>query len=110
MAAAGEGATTEPRGSVRRALRLRAKYRVQREKQTIPLDLLGVHPGNSAGMYPQDETATNLGFGLLLSGLLVDEANHEGVRVQEIPAEEQGAALHQRTGPYGKCLGVMKHM
>ena len=82
-------AADEAMGLVRRALALRAKYRVQSGKQTIPLSILGVHPFNRAGVYPMEETVVNLGLGILLSGFSVDEANHEGVCVQEVPAEEQ---------------------
>ena len=83
-------AADEAIGLVRRALLLRAKYRVQSEKLTIPLSILAVHPSNRAGVYPMEDTVINLGLGILLSGFSVDEANHEGVCVQEVPAEEQG--------------------
>ena len=82
-------AADEAIGLVRRALLLRAKYRVQSEKLTIPLSILAVHPDNRAGVYPMEDTVINLGLGILLSGFSVDEANHEGVCVQEVPAEEQ---------------------
>ena len=77
-------AADEAIGLVRRALLLRAKYRVQSEKLTIPLSILGVHPFNRAGVYPMEDTVVNLGLGILVSGLSVDEADHEGVCVQKV--------------------------
>ena len=85
-------------GLVRRALMLRAKYRVQTEKQMIPLCLMGVHPHNRARVYPMEDTCVNLGLGIRLSGFSVDEANHEGVCVQEVPADEQRNAAKPSDG------------
>ena len=76
-------------GLVRRALLLRAKYRVQADKRMSPLGILGVHPFNRAGVFPMDDTVMSLGLSILLSGFSVDEAHHEGVCVQEVPAEGQ---------------------
>ena len=76
-------------GLVRRATPLRAKYRIQREKVPCPLSVLGAHPLNRAGVYPMDETVVNLGGTILLGGFSAEEANHEGVCVQELPAQEQ---------------------
>jgi hypothetical protein len=78
-------AQEDPIGLIRRALVLRAKYRVQAEKEIIPLTILGVHPSNRAGVYPMEETVMNLGLSILSSGFSVEEANHEGVCVQEVP-------------------------
>lgn len=76
-------------GLVRRATLLRAKYRIQREKILCPLTILGVHPLNRAGVYPMGDTVVNLGLKILLGGFSAEEANHEGVCVQELPAPEQ---------------------
>ena len=78
-------AQEDPIGLIRRALVLRAKYRVQAEKEIIPLTILGVHPSNRAGMYPMEDTVMNLGLPIILSGFSVEEAHHEGVCVQEVP-------------------------
>ena len=67
----------------------RVKYRVAGGKRQMYLSLLGVHPLNRAGVYPSPETVQNLGLKLLETGFSEDEANHEGVCVQEIPAEER---------------------
>ena len=72
-------------GLMRRALVLRAKYRLPGEKMKIPLTLLGVHPSNRAGVYPMEETVMNLGLSILAGGFSVEEANHEGICVQEVP-------------------------
>ena len=74
MATAQEGSI----GLIRRALVLRAKYRIPDEKDRIPLSILGVHPFNRAGLYPMEETVMNLGLSILSGGFSVDEANHEG--------------------------------
>ena len=87
-------------GLVRRALMLRAKYRVQTEKQWIPLCILGVHPDNLARVYPMEDTCVNLGLGIIFSGVSVDEANREGVCVQEVPAEEQHKVKPSNGGVY----------
>ena len=76
-------------GLIRRALVLRAKYRIHAEKDRIPSSISGVHPFNRAGLYPMEETVMNLGLSILSGGFSVDEANHEGVCVQEVPQEEQ---------------------
>ena len=97
-------AADEVHGLVRKALCLRAKYRVQSSKQTIPLNIMGVHPLNRAGVYPMEDTVINLGLGILLSGFAVDEANHEGVCVQEVPAEEQSKLRDSSTEVYETYL------
>ena len=87
-------------GLMRRALLLRAKYRVQAEKDKIPLTILGVHPSNRAGVYPMEETVMNLSLSILSGGFSLEEANHEGVCVQEVPAEEKLNGQLNKDGPY----------
>ncbi len=41
---------------------------------------------NRGGVYCMEQTVQNLGLGLLVKGISTDEANHEGVCVQEVPA------------------------
>ena len=80
-------AQEDPIGLIRRALVLRAKYRVDPEKDVVPLTILGVHPSNRAGVYPMEDTVMNLGLSILLSGFSVEEARREGVCAQEVPPE-----------------------
>jgi len=87
-------------GLVRRALIIRGKYRVKTEKQWIPLCILGVHPDNRARVYPMEDTCVNLGLEIIFSGVSVDEANREGVCVQEVPAEEQRNVRPSHGGVY----------
>ncbi len=81
-------------GVVRRAMALRVKYRVvapgRKKKRRIPISVMGVHNMNRGGVYPQPDTVQGLGISVLSTGCNEDEANHEGVCVQEVPAEEQG--------------------
>ena len=42
-------------------------------------------PYNRAGVYPQGETVTNLGLKILKEGVSLDEAQHAGVCVEEVP-------------------------
>jgi hypothetical protein len=80
-------------GLIRRAMAFRVKYRVPNadgsQKRCMALAMLGVHPQNRGGVYPSPETVQNLGVNLLTSGFNADEANHEGVCVQELPVSEQ---------------------
>ena len=75
-------------GAVRQAMALRAKYRVA--KKRISLEHLAVHTKNRGGVYPNDDTVMNLALKILDQGCSVEEANHEGVCVQEMPSEERG--------------------
>ena len=72
---------------------LRVKYRVggpRNPKTALPLHLLGVHPFNRGGVYPQGETVMGLGWSIFKTGSNAEEANHEGVCVQEVPAVAGG--------------------
>ena len=83
-------------GLIRQAMAYRVKYRMQQADERfirrIPLSLLGVHKLNRGGVYPQPDTVRNLGIKLLELGFSIGEANHEGVCVQEVPADERGHA------------------
>ncbi len=80
-------------GIIRRAMALRVKYRVASatgaKKRRIPLALMGVHNMNRGGVYPNGERVANLAVELLKAGFSEEEANHEGVCVQEVPATER---------------------
>ena len=79
-------------GIIRRAMALRVKYRVAHtgaKKRRIPLALMGVHNMNRGGVYPNGDRVVNLAADLLKSGFSEEEANHEGVCVQEVPASER---------------------
>ena len=79
-------------GLVRAAMALRVKYRISGERKLISLGRLGVHPMNRGGVYPQPDTVRNLGLDLLNTGFNENEANHEGVCVEEVPFNERSAA------------------
>ena len=76
-------------GIIKRAMALRVKYRVGARKSRVPLALLGVHPKNRAGVYPNADRVESLGMGLLKDGFSMDEADHEGVCVQDVPMAER---------------------
>ena len=46
------------------------------------------------------ETVQNLGLGLLAQGISLDEANHEGVCVQELPVSERSCDPMDSSKPY----------
>ena len=89
---AGEGPSMSI-GLIRRAMAHRVKYRLTTAdgsmKRLMSLSMLGVHPMNRGGVYCMEQTVQNLGLGLLVKGISADEANHEGVCVQELPPDEQ---------------------
>ena len=85
---------------IRRALVLRAKYRVQEEKERIPLIIVGVHPFNRVGLYPMEETVMIIGLSILSGGF--------SVCVQEIPQEEQQSAQWFQAMKYETYLASNK--
>ena len=87
----GAAAAAAPLGLIRQAMAFRVKYRVNQSqsKRLMGLSLLGVHPMNRGGVYCTDQTVHNLGVSLLAKGFNADEANHEGVCVQEVPDSER---------------------
>ena len=85
-------------GLIKRAMACRVKYRMSGQRKLISLSRLGVHRLNRGGVYPQPDTVRNLGVRLLTTGCNVEEANHEGVSVEEVPFNERGAE------PYESCL------
>ena len=75
-------------GAIREAMPYRVKYRIKdtkRAKRPINLEMLCVHKQNRGGQYPMPQTVANLGIGTFEDGFSSEEANHEGVCVQEIP-------------------------
>ena len=81
-------------GLVREAMALRVKYRLKftgRIKRPAHICMLCVHKDNRGGQYPQAGTVENLGVHILTEGFNAEEANHEGVCVQELPANERSA-------------------
>ena len=76
-------------GIIRKAMALRVKYRLTTEtghlKRRLPLRALSVHFENRAGVYPQGDVVKNLGVKLALKGFCQEEADHQGVCVQEAP-------------------------
>ena len=91
-------------GLVRMAMALRVKYRVSDERKLISLRRLGVHPMNRGGVYPQPDTVRNLGLKLLNTGFSENEANHEGVCVEELPNHERSGGAAAVAAPYESYL------
>ena len=107
-AVAGSGASDAmDMGTVRQAMAWRVKYRVVTEagqiKRRLPLQLLGVHPQNRGGVYPQGDVVKTLGIRLAGLGYNQEEADHQGAAVQEPP----DSSLAESYGQYNrrKCLG-----
>ena len=85
-------------GLIRRAMAWRVKYRVYHKEggkdvpsRRISLLNLGVHPGNRAGVYPNDQTVMGLCQYLVEKGYTQEEADHAGVCVQDVPVQERPA-------------------
>ena len=81
---------------------LRAKYRVKGTDgyMKVPLKLLGVHCESRSGVFPSAARVQALICHILINGFSSTEANHEGVVVEELPAEHH-EAFHQKWGvPY----------
>ena len=55
-----------------------------------------------------EETVMNLGMTILEIGFSVDEANHEGVCVQEVPAYEAKNVKLGAEGPYETYLAYSR--
>ena len=75
-------------GSIREAMAYRVKYRLKdtkRAKRQLHLEMMCVHKRNRGGLFPMPQTVANLGIGIFQDGCSSEEANHEGVCVQEIP-------------------------
>ena len=72
-------------GLIRQAMALRVKYRVAgpgtQLRRIIP-KLLGVHPANRGGVYPQPDRVKNLMLDILDWGFSIEEADHAGICVQ----------------------------
>ena len=112
-AVAGSGASDAlDMGTVRQAMAWRVKYRVVTEsgqiKRRLPLQLLGVHPKNRGGVYPQGDVVKTLGIRLAGLGYNQEEADHQGVAVEQPPKEHNpDSAVAESYGEYNrlKCLG-----
>ena len=89
VAAVDMASDDELHGIMKKAMALRVKYRVDARKKKLPLSILGVHPKNRAGVYPNAERVESLGISLLKDGFNVEEAYHEGVCVQDVPISER---------------------
>ena len=79
-------------GIVREAMALRVKYRLgvkNRFKRPVHITTMCVHKNKRGGRCPQAGTVENLGVHIFTEGFNAEEANHEGVCVQELPANER---------------------
>ena len=100
-------------GTVRQAMAWRVKYRVKSEsgqtKRRLPLQMLGVHPQNRGGVYPQGNVVKTLGIRLAGLGYSQEDADHQGVAVEQPPRDEKNpdSAVAESYGEYNrrKCLG-----
>ena len=76
-------------GSMRKAMALKVKCRIVddggKSKKRIPLQLMGVHPCNRGSIYPQPDVVKGLGIHLVRWGFCQEEADHQGLAVQEAP-------------------------
>ena len=83
-------------GEVKKAIAFRVKYRISSNtgqmKRRLALNLLGVHPDNRGGVYPQGDVVKNLGIRLARTGFSQEEADHQGVCVQEPPKDGSAVA------------------
>ena len=81
-------------GTVRKAMAWRVKYRVVTEsghqRRKLPLQLLGVHPENRGGVYPQGDVVKTLGIRLAGLGYKQEEADHQGGCCARASSREQG--------------------
>ena len=96
-------------GLIREAMAFKVKYRVVAEgrmRRQLLLSMLCVHAGNRGGQYPQPETVQNLGMNIFDNGFNDEEANHQGVCVQEVPegARSRGYMTNAAFNR-AKCLG-----
>ena len=86
-------ADDELHGLIRESMALRVMYRVLaaggKIKHVLPLLLLCVNPQNRAGVYPQPDRVQNLGISIHEDGEDDSEANHNGVCVEEVPADKR---------------------
>jgi hypothetical protein len=82
-------------GKVQKAMALRVKYRVDQAspKRRFAIQNLGVHFMNRGGheVYPNGNDVRRLGLEILSSYMDHAEANHNGVVVEEVPADVQAA-------------------
>ena len=81
---------------IEKAMAWRVKYRVDqaRPKRRQPLASLGAHMMNRGlhNTYPNGRDVRSLGLELISGCFDYDEANHNGVAVEEVPAEVRAAS------------------
>ena len=113
MSASEEKLTEKDIGVIRKAMAFRVKYRVcaaGKFKRRTLLASLGVHPCNRGGIYPNEDRVKGLSSTILKWGADMDEADHNGVMVEEIPDavrdKETVKNLPERYTQYNKrkCL------
>ena len=81
-------------------------------RELLALKALVVHPMNRAGVFPNGGAVQTLGCNILLGGFSSENANAEGVVVQEVPGPEQMDMPDHPgilRGPEGKYLPYMNH-
>ena len=79
-------------GIIRKAMALQVKYRIAmngKTKRRIPIAAMGVHPSNRGGVYCNEDRVVGLNGDIQKWGADQDEADHNGVTVEEIPDAER---------------------
>ena len=75
-------------GIIRKAMAFRVKYRIcfnGMNKRRIQIAAMGVHPCNRGGVYPNEDRVVGLNRDIYKWGADQDEADHNGITVEEVP-------------------------
>ena len=73
---------------MQKAAALRDRFQTNSLKVRIPVLMIAPRRDNRGGQYPQDERVRELAAQIVAAGFSQAEADHEGVCVQEYPAEQ----------------------
>ena len=92
-------------GQVTAAMAWRVKYRkVDKDdrplKMKLPVNSLGVHPNNRAGIYPSGIRCKSLCQEVVEAGFIQEDVDHAGVAVEEVPID------HVRSRGVGYVSGL----
>ena len=94
---------------VEKAMAYRVKYRLDliKQKRKMPLECMGAHMTNRGllNQYPNENDVRSLGLALIAGGFDYDEANHNGVGVEEVPPEVRASTKDPLTGHAYEGIG-----
>ena len=94
---------------VEKAMAYRVKYRLDsiKQKRKMPLESMGAHMTNRGllNQYPNENDVRSLGLALIAGGFDYDEANHNGVGVEEVPPEVRASTKDPLTGHVYEGIG-----